>query len=345
MKQTLWVVCIILGNVGLMPKGNQADPPGKIEPWGNSEFHPGNRTIWGGKLEWKEAGNNRTQGNFTCQKGNQCRIGNWTATCPEGCKLRTGPGQGVFYFTANQNITLTVNFSLVSMSCQKETNMTGLRDRTWLKNWAKNVTGGRMGVFPEVTLNSTSWYGCTNSTPISKRTTYGTFWWLQEASQEETNSGHLRRIFTTCTQVVRSPNILNLTVQIKYIPLKSDGCNITKIDMTLEKPEKKGRERRDVLGTVIGGIGTGIGALNSMDIETLQNKIQTVGDLVGEGIKVRNVWNKGLQKTQMSRYPTNVMTWQHSEAVEKEIEQEMISQAALNSNYTYCMMKEIAAEG
>uniref|UniRef100_UPI00398EAD73 uncharacterized protein n=1 Tax=Pristiophorus japonicus TaxID=55135 RepID=UPI00398EAD73 len=83
-----------------------------------------------------------------------------------------------------------------------------------------------------------------------------------------------------------------------------------------------------------------MGALNSMDIETLQNKIQVVGGLVGKGIKIRNAWDEGLQQLQVSGYITDEMTWGQNEKIEKEIENRMKEQKEVNK-YTHCMFREM----
>uniref|UniRef100_UPI00398F23F9 uncharacterized protein n=1 Tax=Pristiophorus japonicus TaxID=55135 RepID=UPI00398F23F9 len=77
-----------------------------------------------------------------------------------------------------------------------------------------------------------------------------------------------------------------------------------------------------------------------MDIETLQNKIQAVGGLVGEDIKIRNAWDEGLQQLQISGYVLNEMTWQQNEGIEKEIENLMKEQQGVNK-YTHCLFKEM----
>ncbi|XP_067888025.1 uncharacterized protein [Heterodontus francisci] len=298
------------------------------------------KTEWTGKMGWRQGSKIRTQGSFTCEAGNLCEIGNWTGTC-KGCGRWVGHGKVMFTLSKGKNVTLKIEFKEgVKMACSLDGNISRLQDGQWKHQWAYNGTEGMSNITgkEEISLNTTHWYLCKNSTPISNRNSMVQLFYVRKTNQQETPMGHLQRLHSTCTQVLVSPYTLNLTIQVQYNNKNNPNCSVSTIQAKLNEV----RGKRDI-GTVLGGLGTGLGALNAIDLETLQNKIQQVGGLTGDVIRLRNGWDKILTATVLTQWVFDKMRWEQTDKIAKVQKDVMKDQEKVN-NHTQCMFEELTKQ-
>ncbi|XP_067851799.1 probable G-protein coupled receptor 139 [Heptranchias perlo] len=90
-------------------------------------------------------------------------------------------------------------------------------------------------------------------------------------------------------------------------------------------------------------MGTGIGALNAMDIETLAYKISKAGQLTKDAVRLSDVWTKPLNANAVSGWLSDVMIWRSNNNTQwGQLMMDQNMTKALNK--TYCLLHALIRE-
>lgn len=201
---------------------------------------------------WRNKTIPRTQDNYTCKENQQCIIANGTvrATNLTGWTGDNNPYHFVFSGPPPTNITITAH---VNKSWWQQ-NSTDFYKRPGL-NWKQphqwvNMTIGHPAAYNHIfSVQTSQFILCSNATPIENRTIWGDFLWLSVAWPQN-NTSQLVRVPRTCSNVsvAARKHLIHFHISFPELP----DCN---------------RRRRAWYDTLLGGLGSGFGIANSIDLE------------------------------------------------------------------------------
>ncbi|XP_073397545.1 uncharacterized protein [Dendrobates tinctorius] len=223
---------------------------------------------------WKESTKERKQDDFICPEGQSCNIANVTVEGYVWIGPRGATSFQVAYMLHNMhgtaNITAKVNLTCCNAGEGFESLSPTQQIRIY-KNCTPTIGSGTELVF---NINVLQTLLCHNATSITNRSTWAQSITFVNMNSSKTDPGHMKRIPSSC---VKTGTQSQKTVVTAIVIFPSNVlCPI--------------RQKRAWYDTLLGGVGTVTGTLNSFDIETLANRMSKAGAGIQDVLTLQGKW-------------------------------------------------------
>ncbi|XP_068919915.1 uncharacterized protein [Petaurus breviceps papuanus] len=248
-----------------------------IQAWTpGSRMHPGGSLI---RMWWRNATIPRQQDGYTCPAKETCNIANWTANANATFYKVGAPIFAILKGDYPVNLTMT---TLISVNCCITTlDFTTPESRFPIMRGQLEQTCNTWNIHNSsriLELNVTGHYHhqylfCINATIMQNRTSWVQYLLLLPTHSPTSHSPGIIRVPKSCTNASISQHKIVFHYNVTFPPLAN--CV---------------RRKRAWYDTLLGGAGTGLGIVNSVDLESLASRLRSAGQDVSQALTVNAKW-------------------------------------------------------